>query len=437
QIAQQREDAVYNYLLSKIGNDKQIVKDDKNDPGKIRAGGGKPFPGIEKYLPMIEAENRRVELYPEIPSLTLSQVERTIDFNKGQIKKQVDFSANAMTYKSILERNPDVMLLLEGYATKDEGKNLLEISFGRAHDLKQQLKKVVPFYLWDRIFAWGDDRHPADKPYVKISLLPDGILYKPFEGRIFPKGETVQNPENFVQMSVKSDNPIESHRVELLDLSGKKVKQFAAGKGEPPGGLPWDWKMDNGQYIQGGNYYVGHISVTDELGAVGEAYSETLAVNQVDRVLGIETMLIVIFEFDKDIAISPYYHSRMEAVSRRLIDLAEHGEEKLTVAVTGHTDIIGLSRRNQELSMERSKRELKNLKVYLRYMLNLPDEAALDKWLSERKVTLTAEGYGPEKPYTLKKMREDGTIEEKILGDNKLPEGREINRRVLVEFRAE
>lgn len=437
QLAQQREDAVYNYLVSKVGNKKQIIKDDKNDPAKIRAGGGKPFPGIEKYLPMIEAENRRVELYPEIPSLTLAQVERTIDYSAGQVKKQVDFSANAMIYKSILERNPDVMLLLEGYAAKDEGKNLLELSFGRAHDLKKQVKKVVPFYLWDRIFAWGDDRYPADKPHVKISLLPDGILYKPFAGRIFPKGEVVQNPENFVQMSVKSDNPITSNRVELLDLSGKKVKQFSAGKGEPPGGMPWDWKMDDGNYIKGGNYYVGHISVTDELGAVGEAYSETLAVNQVDRVLGIETMLIVIFKFDKDIAISPYYHSRMEAVSRRLIELAEHSEGKLTVAVSGHTDIIGLTRRNQELSMERAKRELKNLKVYLRYLLDLPDEASLDKWLADRNVELIPEGYGAEKPYTLKKMKDDGTIEEKILGDNKLPEGREINRRVLVEFRSE
>ncbi|MCD6531857.1 OmpA family protein [bacterium] len=436
QIAQQREDAVYNYLLSKIGSDRQIKKDDSNDPAAKRAGGGKPFPGVEKYLPMIRAENRRVELTASIPSLTQSQVEQVIYFDEGQTNKQVDFSSRAMTYKSILERNPDVMLLLDGYATPNEGPNYLEPAFTRAANLKEQIKKVVPFYLWDRIFAWGADRETAEKPMVRISLISDGVIYKPFEGRRIPKGETVENPNNFVRMSVTSDNAISSHRAELLDLSGNKVKTFSVGDGEPPAGLPWDWKDDGGQYIQAGKYYVGHISVTDELGAAGEAYSETLVVDQVDKVLGIETMLIVIFKFDKDEAISPYYHSRMEAVAKRLIELAEHEPGALTVAVTGHTDIIGLHRRNMELSQQRAKREYRNLRVYLRHLLNLPDDAALDKWLAERQVKIVTEGYGPERPYTLKKMREDGTIEEKLLGDNKLPEGREINRRVLVEFRS-
>ncbi len=436
-IAKQRMEAVYDYLVAKVGNPSQVVKDESNDPSRKRAGGGKPFLGIEKYLPMIRAENRRVELKPQIPSLTQSQVEQVIEFQVGQTQKTVDFSAQAMTYKSILERNPDVMLLLEGYATEKEGPNLLEPAFTRAANLKEQLKKVVPFYLWDRIFAWGDDRHPAEKPHVKISLLADGVLYKPFAGRIYPQGEKVENPENFVQLGVlKADNPITSHRAELLDLAGNKVKLFTAGDGPPPNGMPWNWKTDEGKYIEAGKYYVGHITVTDELGAVGEAYSETLVVDQIDKVLGVETMLIVIFEFDRDVAISPYYHSRMEAVARRLIELAEHEPGELTVAVTGHTDIIGLSRRNQELSMERAQREFRNLKIYLRHLLNLPSEEALDKWLAERNVKLVAEGYGPDKPYTLKKMGPNGEVTEKLLGDNKLPEGREINRRVLVEFRS-
>lgn len=436
QIGQQREDAVYNYLVAKVGNSNQVIKDTENDPAQLRAGGGERYLGIEKYLPMIQQENRRVELVAQMPSLTLQQVERVIEFSSGQTDKQVDFSAQAMTYKSILERNPDVMLLLEGYAVENEGPNYLEPAFIRAANLKQQVKTVVPFYLWDRVFAWGDDRHPADQAHVKISLLADGILFKPFEGRKFPKGETIQNPENFVQFSVKSDNKVMSHRAELLDLSGKKIKQYLAGEGEPPAGTPWDWGADDGGHIVAGNYYVGHLSVTDELGAAGEAYSETLVVNQVDKVIGIETMLMIVFEFDEDVAISGYYHSRMEAVSRRFIELAEHETEELVVAVTGHTDIIGLSRRNMELSMERSTRELTNLKIYMRHILNLSDEAALDKWLADRNVKLVAEGHGPERPYTLKKVTKDGEIEEMLLGDNDLPEGREINRRVIVEFRS-
>ena len=126
----------------------------------------------------------------------------------------------------------------------------------------------------------------------------------------------------------------------------------------------------------------------------------------------------------------------MEAVAKRLIELAEHEPGALTVAVTGHTDIIGLHRRNMELSKQRAEREYRNLRVYLRHLLNLSSDAELDKWLADRKVKIITEGYGPERPYVLKKMKEDGSIEEKLLGDNKLPEGREINRRVLVEFRS-
>jgi len=434
-LAQKREDVVFDFLKSKIGSDKQIKKSTDNDPAEKRAGGGKAFPGIEKFLPMIQEENRRTQLIVTIPSLT--EVEQVIEFTEGQTNKTVDFSAQAMTYKSILERNPDVMLLLEGYATKNEGPKYLEPAFIRAGNLKEQVKKVVPFYLWDRIFAWGADREAVEKPYVRISLIADGIIYKPFEGRRIPKGVTVENPTNFVEYSVKADNAITSHRAELLELSGEKAKQLTVGDGDPPGGMPWDWKVDDGKYLQAGKYYVGHISVTDELGAVGEAYSETLLVDQIDKVLGIETMLIVVFAFDKDEAISPYYHSRMEAVARRLIQLAEHEPGALTVAVTGHTDIIGLERRNRELSGERSDRELANLKVYLQHLLNLSNEKAVDKWLKDRSVTLIDEGHGPDKPYTLKKMKDDGTIEEKLLGENELPDGRTINRRVLVEFRSE
>jgi len=437
ELGQQREDAVFNYLKGKLGSDKQLVKNEENDPLARRAGGGKAYAGIEKYLPMIEAENRRVELIVEMPSLTQSQVEQVIKFKDGEMNKQVDFSSQALTYKSILERNPDVMLLIEGYASDREGPNLLEPAFTRAANLKEQIKKVVPFYLWDRIFAWGADRESADQPYSKISLLADGITYKPFEGRRFPKGETVENPSNFVEFSVQSDNPIVSHRAELLELAGNQVKQIVVGDKAPPGGNPWDWKLDDGNYLKAGTYYVGHISVTDELGAIGEAYSETLLVDQVDKVLGVETMLIVIFKFDKDDAISPYYHSRMEAVARRLIQLAEHEPGKLTVAVTGHTDIIGLSRRNLELSQDRGSRELDNLRIYLRHLLKLPDDNALKQWLTERQVSLITEGHGADKPYTLKKMTGEGVVEEKLLGDNNYPEGREINRRVLVEFRSE
>ncbi len=437
ELGTRREDAVVNYIAAKVGAANQIRRNDANDPKKRLAGGGQAYAGMERYNTMVQSENRRVELSSEIPSLTLAQVEQTIKYPDKVCAVSHDFSPQAATYKSILERNPDIMLLIEGYANKADGPNCLEPAFKRSTGLKDQLKKVVPFYLWDRIFAWGSDKPVEGEGFAKISLLADGIIYKPFEGKRIPKGVTVENPQNFVQTSVQADNAIISHRMELVELGGDKVKQFAVGEGEPAAGLPWDWKLDNSDYLQGGKFYVGHVTVTDELGAVGEAYSETLVVNQIDKVLGIETMLIVVFQFDKDAAISPYYHSRMEAVARRIIELAEHEPGELTVAVTGHTDVIGLARRNQELSEQRGATELENLKIYLSNLLNLPTFGDVDKWLAERKVKLITEGFGDKTPYTLKKISgADGSVTETLLGDNNLPEGRIINRRVLVEFRS-
>jgi outer membrane protein OmpA-like peptidoglycan-associated protein len=433
-IALKRQDAVYNYLLPKVTNKDQIVKEDVSDLAKKRAGKGKRYVGIERFLPKIRHENRRVELVPEMPKLTAAQKMQTIKFKKGETEKTVDFTKEALTFKQIMERNPDVMLLLEGYATDKEGKSLLETSFLRAANLKEQMNKYIPFYLWARVFAWGEGQYPADQPHVIIRLTPDGVIFKPFPGRKIPKGINVENPGNTINLSVKTDNPIVSYRVELFELGGDKVKTISAGKGEPPASVSWDWKLESGEYIEGGKFYYAKVSATDQIGAVGEALSETLIVDQVDKVFGVESALLVVFSFDKPVALSPYYHSRMEAVAKRIIELGERGGEAVKVVIGGHTDIIGLRRRNQELSEERSNRELKNLRVYLIQLLNIDSEKDLNIWLKDHSIELVSKGFGPDKPYALSKMKDDGTTYEEVIGDNEAPEGRAINRRVGVEY---
>jgi hypothetical protein len=67
----------------------------------------------------------------------------------------------------------------------------------------------------------------------------------------------------------------------------------------------------------------------------------------------------------------------------------------------------------------------------MRSILSLPSESALDTWMAENEITLKSVGYGDKMPYTLD-LWVGGELREVEVGDNSRPEGRNINRRVLI-----
>ena len=113
----------------------------------------------------------------------------------------------------------------------------------------------------------------------------------------------------------------------------------------------------------------------------------------------------------------------------------------------GHTDILGAKSRNDQLSLERAKIQTDRIKKYLSFYLGLENQDELENWLKKHDVTLTYKGYGDSRAYIpnnyenqfisskgpdliTKKDRPEMDNSLYLFGNNSLPEGRIINRRV-------
>jgi len=161
--------------------------------------------------------------------------------------------------------------------------------------------------------------------------------------------------------------------------------------------------------------------------------SDPIAVDVTRRQQQMETLVIVEFAFDEKISESGFLESRVEYVARRFIEKALEPKDKLTAVVSGHTDIIGMDHRNRQLAQVRAQKEEENLRRYLIYLLGLGNNAELNTWLRAHNTTLASRGFSDSEPYIITKW-EDNQLVEKKIGNNDVPEGRTINRRVVIDF---
>ena len=103
--------------------------------------------------------------------------------------------------------------------------------------------------------------------------------------------------------------------------------------------------------------------------------------------------------------------------------------------IEGHTDVIGRISRNKQLSLERAEAVEDLLRLTMANILDMSQQA-LKTWLSEHGVSLSSTGLGATKPLEVEIFR-NGAKEKKLVGDDSLPEGRTINRSVIVIVRSE
>ncbi|MGC9316042.1 MAG: hypothetical protein ACP5G4_10540, partial [bacterium] len=61
-------------------------------------------------------------------------------------------------------------------------------------------------------------------------------------------------------------------------------------------------------------------------------------------------------------------------------------------------------------------------------------QVQLDKWLEDHRVTLDYEGKSYREPMMVSRF-EEGYWKRELVGDNTLPEGRLVNRRVVLEIK--
>jgi len=439
-LAKERALALRSHLLSmnpSLRGRIRVASPTEYDPSAGRAG--KQEERLPDDIPRIQAENRRVEIKSRVIGFEDWQASIPFEKNSSKVEKAKlhNLRAKASDIKRILEDNPEAILLFEGLATEDEKDNW-SLTFDRAYNAKQALKSILGEEAFERfenrIFIKGNTDRFTEEPKAVAHLSGEGLIYRPMEGTMAAKEyEMEEDQQNFVKVKAEAEAGIDSFRVSIIDEDGNLFRVLAEGAGTPPRGIPWNWKDENGNLLNPARKYFCKLELKDKLGQRFETISDTIRVKVTEREQLTETLILVQFNFDEKVSESKFLESRVEYVARKFIERALEPKKRLVAVVGGHTDVVGMRYRNEELSIERAKKEEANLRQYLIYLLGLSNNRELNSWLRAHNTVLTYRGYRDTKPYVIDKWQEGKFVTEEI-GNNELPEGRTINRRVVVEF---
>ena len=400
--------------------------------GKSRAGDLKnQF--ILKDKKLMADENRRVELaawFPEGIDFLVEVPMAGADLG-SEGKAAIGGEIGAM--QTLLERNHEAIVLVEAFYNVDE-RTEADAAFDKAVRIGRYLRAQLGKEMEDRVRIHASFEPEAEAEKVLVFPNSEGVIWRPKVGdRVFTDYQVEGNEENLVQIDASVDAGVDSFGVVIVDEKGDVVRTLAYGKGDIPSGLAWDWRDNSGELLDFDHKYFAKLDIRDKMGENFLTYSDTMEIQVTRQSKRIESLVIVLFRFDKEVPESKFLETRVEYVARRFIARAEKANTRVTAFVSGHADSIGPEYDNLALSKKRADRELNNLRNYMIYLLDLDSQVQLDKWLADRNVTLEAKGYGESQPYKILRWTGD-TVKRVLLGDNSFPEGRTVNRRVLLEL---
>jgi len=366
------------------------------------------------------AENRRVEL-SIIP--------------KNNIATEIDFMGDPTRFlkdnniKAILDKNPHIVVIASGDSKTKNSREALE----GAEKIRNKILKFLGDEYAERVFA-SSARIKGLSDNGNIIISADGILYRPEVVHASKNYKPDIFPEAQIGLDITGEE-IVNWSLQLLDQDDNIVHTIAQGNGAPPEDIAWDFKTDDGNPIPIDKDFQMKYSLTDIYGQKAEKiFHRKIRAIVENAEYRIEKLLVLQFEFDKPASQSLYLEDRLGEVARRIINTIDNSGET-SITVEGHTDIIGVETRNQELSVERAMFIKDALEIHMAVILGY-DQEALQIWLKENNVRIEAKGYASEEPYYITSW-EDGAPKELLVGDNKRPEGRTINRRVLITISSE
>ncbi|MCD6596017.1 type IX secretion system membrane protein PorP/SprF [bacterium] len=438
ELAYQRAVSVRQRLIS-LGSpaEKVQIKREGYDPGESRAG----LPE-EQVIPrdrkMMHQENRRVELNAWFTEGKDFLTKISFDGTSTKPKNTEDISRFIPQMRKLMKANDEVIMLVEGYAAPGNNKEAA-LAFKRAANTAKWLKKQLGDEFEKRVYIHQAYESTVPTNEIYVFPNPEGVIYRPKEADRVLEDYTVDgSEENLVNVDAQIDAGVDSFAVSIVDERGIPIRVLAAGKGQIPNGIAWDWRDEAGMLLDFDEKYFAKLKVWDKMGEKLVSTSDTMAIKISKQGKRIESLVIVVFMFNEDVPQSKFLESRVEYVARRLIYRAEKGQYQLIATVTGHTDSIGPEYANLKLSQQRGERELENIKKYMIYLLGLGNDAELNKWLENHHVILKAKGYGEREPYAIRRWNSDTKQGEiAIIGNNELPEGRTVNRRVILEMKSE
>ncbi|MCD6532099.1 OmpA family protein, partial [bacterium] len=422
ELAYQRAAAVRQRLIS-LGApaDRVIVRRSEYNPAQSRVG----LPE-EQVIPLdrkrMHEENRRVELSAWFTEGNEFLAKTLFEGNSLEPVSTDDIARFIPQMRQLLDRNDEVIILVEGYAPPGDTQTA-KVSFQRAAAVAKWLKKQLGPDYAERVYIHQTFETAVAPNEVYVFPNPEGVIYRPKEAdRVIEDYSVEGSEENLVQIQAEVDAGVDSFVVSIVDEKGNPVRILAAGKGQIPNGIAWDWRDEAGMLLDFDEKYFAKLQIWDRMGEKLVTKSDTMAIEIVKQGKRIESLVIVIFMFNEEIPQSKFLDSRIEYVARRLIYRAEKGQYKLLALVAGHTDSIGPEYANLDLSQKRAERELRNLRNYMKYLLNLKTDAELDKWLEDHHVVLRAKGFGEREPYTIRRWNSKTKQAEIVtIGDNSYP----------------
>jgi len=435
-LALRRAENVRDMLL-KYGVDPKYVEIERfgYDFGESRSG--KPTSQLNtKDQKLQREENRRAELFVSVVGTGEFLTEVMVDDGINSVVEG-QLTGTVSQIKYILDHNSEVIIICEGFFT-EVTQAAKEIAYTKVSTVARFIKdNLEPSYA-DRVYFTASHEDWAVPQLVRVYPNAEAIIYRPREGDLVLEDYVLDEDteQNLVQISASVDAGVDSFAIKIIDQSGAAVRLLAAGRGNIPEGIGWDWRDESGQLLDFDEKYICKLDITDKLGERFVTTSDTMSIEVTKRATRIERLIIVEFLFNQQKPQSKFLESRVEYVAKHLIKRAENTPTTLFALVSGHTDSIGAEYANKRLSQERADRELFNLRRYLIYLLNLESQQELDQWLDQHNVKLTSKGFWETNPYVITVWRE-GQIDKIEIGDNATPVGRTINRRVLLEMTTE
>ena len=431
-----RANAVKKALISRGVSENQVmvVPTDKYDYTQPRAG-KKHRRRTSAWEEKIAQENRRAEMETQIIGFPDSILICCVNYVVGAVEippeGKLEVENSIRLTKSLLEKNKDIVILFHGMSSPEDGANW-EHSFDRAVRVRNYAGSLVSPKLAKKMMVFASAPDSADM--VSIIMSGDAVIYRPRSSTKAAQGFQVAARErNAVELNgFYSDAGIDSYYVAIVDDIGMEFRLLAAGKGNPPASIPWDWLGNDGEPPEPGKNYHAYIYLKDKVGQSFEANSKPVWVN-VTQTEKRQELVMVNFAFGGTFPQSPYLEGRMERIASDFIEKAVQRKSVFKVIVGGHTDIIGSPVVNQRLSLDRAKREYRNIRRMLMSLLKVKNDKELDRWLADQKVSIEVKGYGFTKPYVVR-VWERGYFRNFTVGDNEYPEGRFINRRVSLEY---
>ncbi len=375
----------------------------EHDRSRSRAEKEK-FEGTRLGKRFIAEENRRVEMRVQ-PSPPNEWFLRSFDLNSLDIER---------FHKRLFE-NP----LFEVVVAAP--------SLDSAYALERSLAKLIGPRFAGRVYS-----REAKGEEAKVIITAGSILYKPQAFEV-PDEELKIEPgfgKSKFELSVEGGGRIASSKIIIEDGLGRIVREFSDAKGLLSTQL-WNWTDSKGGLVDPADIYVARAEASDEFGQTASSSPETLTVVLTNSRDISGRLILVQFAFAGAHGEPDYASVRMEQLTREIVNRIQR-DGNLDVVIGGHTDVVGVEAGNLKLSERRAEEQFETFRKYIMKIMDF-DEEQLSSWLAERNSTMTARGYGSENPYSI--LRGKGEAAYKIeLGNNDLPEGRIINRRVEIEF---